>query len=124
MDVIAGKAVLETEVKQHSARFKLDYSQVQCATSRPFYLELLPFGTVRYVTHSLSCTACHFATTIMSCTVHCKQNMLSSHVRAVQPSSTSVLLDTMCPYALLQMLRDSSPGASFVSSSLWRRKLA
>jgi len=38
MDVIAGKPVLETEVKQHSARFKLDYSQVQCATSRPFYL--------------------------------------------------------------------------------------
>ncbi|DBB06618.1 TPA: hypothetical protein ACH3X1_012140 [Trebouxia sp. C0004] len=28
MDVIAGKPVLETEVKQHSARFKLDYSQV------------------------------------------------------------------------------------------------
>ncbi|KAA6423720.1 MAG: tRNA (guanine(37)-N1)-methyltransferase [Trebouxia sp. A1-2] len=28
MDVIAGKPILETEVKQHSARFKLDYSQV------------------------------------------------------------------------------------------------
>ena len=30
MDVIAGKPMLETEVKQHSARFKLDYSQVAC----------------------------------------------------------------------------------------------
>ena len=28
MDVIAGKPQLETEVKQHTARFKLDYSQV------------------------------------------------------------------------------------------------
>jgi len=38
--------------------------------------------------------------------------MLSSHVMVVQPSSTSVNLDTVCPYALLQMLCDSSPGAS------------
>ena len=28
MDVVAGEPHLETEVKQHSARFKLDYSQV------------------------------------------------------------------------------------------------
>ena len=28
MDVIAGEQALETEVKQHSAKFKLDYSQV------------------------------------------------------------------------------------------------
>ena len=37
MDVIAGKAVLETEVKQHSARFKLDYSQVHCTTCKPLH---------------------------------------------------------------------------------------
>ena len=36
MDVIAGKPVLETEVKQHSARFKLDYSQVECLFSFKF----------------------------------------------------------------------------------------
>lgn len=28
MDVVAGQPLLETEVKQHSAKFKLDYSQV------------------------------------------------------------------------------------------------
>jgi len=64
MDVIAGKPVLETEVKQHNARFKLDYSQVQCATSKP-----------RRACYSLSCKACDLATTIMSCTVHYKQSI-------------------------------------------------
>ena len=38
MDVIAGKTVLETEVKQHSARFKLDYSQVQCTIGRTLHV--------------------------------------------------------------------------------------
>ena len=28
MDVVAGEPKLETEVRQHSARFRLDYSQV------------------------------------------------------------------------------------------------
>ena len=32
MDVIAGQPVLETEVKQHSAKFKLDYSQACLAS--------------------------------------------------------------------------------------------
>lgn len=31
MDVVAGQPILETEVKQHSAKFKLDYSQVSTA---------------------------------------------------------------------------------------------
>ena len=31
MDVVAGQPLLETEVKQHSAKFKLDYSQVSSA---------------------------------------------------------------------------------------------
>lgn len=31
MDVVAGQPLLETEVKQHSAKFKLDYSQVSMA---------------------------------------------------------------------------------------------
>ena len=31
MDVVAGEPRLETEVKQHNAKFKLDYSQVRPA---------------------------------------------------------------------------------------------
>lgn len=34
MDVVAGESVVETEVKQHNARFKLDYSQVKCSKKR------------------------------------------------------------------------------------------
>ena len=40
MDVVAGKEVLETEVKQHSARFKLDYSQVHRTTCNPLHAVL------------------------------------------------------------------------------------
>ncbi len=65
MDVIAGKPVLETEVKQHSARFKLDYSQVQCATRQPCQA-------------CLSCKACGLAANIMPCTVHSKQSGITA----------------------------------------------
>lgn len=38
MDVVAGESRLETEVRQHSARFKLDYSQVQFQKYAHLYL--------------------------------------------------------------------------------------
>lgn len=44
MEVLAGEAAFETEVKQHGARFKLDFSQVG-----------FPPGAVQFVLSHVSC---------------------------------------------------------------------
>lgn len=54
MDVVAGEPHLETEVKQHSARFKLDYSQV-CLHSAVLLLCNSSSGYCSMLIKQLSC---------------------------------------------------------------------